>query len=81
MLILHPAAQGLHGAAETAAFRSLPPFPEARAAHLCRLVMMNLLPALVEADLFEFGRAVNELQRIVGDHFAPAQGGRFSSAT
>jgi beta-RFAP synthase len=80
VLILHPAAQGLHGAAEKAAFGSLPPFPEARAAHLCRLVMMSLLPALVEGDLFEFGRAVNELQRIVGDHFAPAQGGRFASA-
>lgn len=80
VLILHPAAQGLHGAAEKAAFRALPPFPEARAAHLCRLVMMNLLPALAEHDLFEFGRAVAELQRIVGDHFAPAQGGRFASA-
>ncbi len=80
VLILHPAAQGLHGAAEKAAFRALPPFPEARAAHLCRLVMMNLLPALAEHDLFEFGRAVAELQRIVGDHFASAQGGRFASA-
>lgn len=80
LLILHPGAQGLHGAAEKAAFRALPPFPEARAAHLCRLVMMSLLPALAERDLFEFGRAVNELQRIVGDHFAPAQGGRFASA-
>ena len=80
VLILHPAAQGLHGASEKAAFRALPPFPEARAAHLCRLVMMNLLPALAERDLFEFGRAVNELQRIVGDHFASAQGGRFASA-
>jgi beta-ribofuranosylaminobenzene 5'-phosphate synthase len=79
ILVLHPSAQGLHGAAEQAAFRALPPFPEARAAHLCRLVMMSLLPALVEVDLFEFGRAVSELQRIVGDHFAPAQGGRFSS--
>jgi beta-RFAP synthase len=79
VLILHPAAQGLHGAAEKAAFRSLPPFPEARAAHLCRLVMMSLLPALAERDLFEFGRAVNELQRTVGDHFASAQGGRFAS--
>jgi beta-RFAP synthase len=79
LLILHPSAQGLHGAAEKAAFRALPPFPEARAAHLCRLVMMSLLPALAEQDLFEFGRAVNELQRIVGDHFAPAQGGRFAS--
>jgi len=81
VLILHPAAHGLHGVAEKTAFRSLAPFPEARVAHLCRLVMMSLLPALAESDLFEFGRAVNELQRIVGDHFAPAQGGRFSSST
>jgi beta-RFAP synthase len=80
VLVLHPGAQGLHGAAEKAAFCALPPFPEARAAHLCRLVMMSLLPALAERDLFEFGRAVAELQRVVGDHFAPAQGGRFASA-
>ncbi|HQR51984.1 MAG TPA: beta-ribofuranosylaminobenzene 5'-phosphate synthase [Burkholderiales bacterium] len=80
LLILHPSAQGLHGAAEKSAFRALPPFPEARAAHLCRLVMMSLLPALAEHDLFEFGRAVQELQRVIGDHFAPAQGGRFASA-
>jgi beta-ribofuranosylaminobenzene 5'-phosphate synthase len=80
VLILHPGAQGLHGAVEKAAFRSLPPFPEARAAHLCRLVMMDLLPALAERDLCEFGRAVAELQRIVGDHFASVQGGRFASA-
>lgn len=79
LLILHPAAQGLHGAAERAAFRALPPFPEARAGYLCRLVLMSLLPALAERDLFEFGRAVSELQRIVGDYFAPAQGGRFAS--
>jgi beta-ribofuranosylaminobenzene 5'-phosphate synthase len=79
ILILHHAAQGLHGVAEKTAFRSLAAFPEARVAHLCRLVMMSLMPAIVESDLFEFGRAVNELQRIVGDHFAPAQGGRFSS--
>jgi len=79
VLILHSAAQGLHGAAEKAAFRSLPPFPEGRAAYLCRLVVMSLLPALAERDLFGFGRAVNELQRTIGDYFAPAQGGRFAS--
>lgn len=79
LLILHAGARGLHGAAEKAAFHALPPFPEARAAHLCRLVMMSLLPALAERDLFAFGRAVQELQRVTGDHFAPAQGGRFAS--
>ena len=28
----------------------------------------------------EFGPAITEVQRIVGDHFAPAQGGRFASS-
>ncbi|MGH6944524.1 MAG: GHMP kinase, partial [Geminicoccaceae bacterium] len=31
------------------------------------------------ADLEGAGRALGEIQRIVGDHFAPAQGGRFAS--
>ncbi|HEX6828992.1 MAG TPA: beta-ribofuranosylaminobenzene 5'-phosphate synthase, partial [Burkholderiales bacterium] len=26
-----------------------------------------------------FGAAIGELQRVVGDHFAPAQGGRYAS--
>jgi predicted sugar kinase len=34
---------------------------------------------LLEQDLDTFGRSIAELQRAVGDHFAPAQGGRFSS--
>ena len=50
VLIFDPAARGLHGASEDAAFRALPPFPEAGGAS-CRLVLMNLLPALAEADL------------------------------
>ena len=28
----------------------------------------------------EFGPSITEVQRIVGDHFAPAQGGRFASS-
>ncbi len=79
LLILHPDRQGLHGAGEKEAFRDLPPFPESVAAHLCRLVTMMALPALAEASIDEFGSAVGELQRAVGDHFAPVQGGRFTS--
>ncbi|NIQ97304.1 MAG: GHMP kinase, partial [Desulfuromonadales bacterium] len=37
------------------------------------------LPALVERDFSRFSRAVAELQRAVGDHFAPFQGGRYAS--
>ncbi|HYG90668.1 MAG TPA: beta-ribofuranosylaminobenzene 5'-phosphate synthase family protein [Azospirillum sp.] len=79
LLILHRDGQGLHGRAENQAFKDLPPFPAERAGHLCRLMVMSALPALAEGDADAFGRAVGELQRAVGDHFAPVQGGRFTS--
>ncbi len=79
LLIFDNRQRGLHGAAEIEAFRRLPPFPAVTAGHLCRLTLMAALPALVEQNLDRFGRAVAELQRIVGDHFAPVQGGRFTS--
>ena len=79
LLIYDRGARGLHGAAETAAFRDLPPPSAETCGHLCRLVLLAALPALAEGDLLRFGAAVTELQRIIGDHFAPAQGGRFTS--
>lgn len=79
MLIFDQRRAGIHGSQEASAFRALPPFPADAAAHLCRLVMMQLLPALAEEDFARFGDAVGTLQRVVGDHFAPAQGGRFTS--
>jgi beta-ribofuranosylaminobenzene 5'-phosphate synthase len=75
LLILDRSRQGVHGAAETEAFARLPRFPESLAAHLCRLVLMRLLPGLIESDLAVFGSAVTEIQAIVGDYFAPVQGG------
>ncbi|KAA2237600.1 hypothetical protein F0L46_10950 [Salinarimonas soli] len=79
VLILDEGARGIHGAQEAEAFRHLPVFPEADAAHLCRLVLMGILPAAAEARLEPFGRGIAELQRRVGDFFAPFQGGRFTS--
>lgn len=79
LLIFDQDRKGVHGGEEKAAFRSLLPFPAEKSAHLCRLTLMQALPALVEADIATFGRAITEIQRVVGDHFAAAQGGRFSS--
>jgi beta-ribofuranosylaminobenzene 5'-phosphate synthase len=67
--------QGVHGQQEVQAFSTLPEFPAELAAHIARLVLMQALPAVAEQDLTSFGAAVSEIQRIVGDHFAPAQGG------
>lgn len=75
ILVLDPQEAGVHGEKETTAFQALPDFPEALAGHLCRLTVMQLLPAIVEADLAAFGSALTELQKIVGAHFSAAQGG------
>lgn len=72
----HP---GLSGAAEAEAFRQLPPPPEREVEQVAHLVLMQLLPALAEGDLIEFGAALTEVQRITGGWFAAAQGGAFAS--
>lgn len=75
LLILDRNAQGVHGDRENQAFAALPEFPDAAAGHLCRLMLMQVLPALHEHDLPSFGAALTEIQQIVGGHFAAAQGG------
>ena len=79
LLLLDPAHQGLSGARERAAFAALPPLDEAVCAELCRLVLMQVLPAVAESDLAAFGAAVTQMQDILGDYFAPAQGARITS--
>lgn len=77
LLIMHRQGknQGVHGETETRAFKELPQFPAPQAAHIARLVLMQALPAVVEQELVPFGQAISEIQEIVGQHFAPAQGG------
>lgn len=81
LLVNDPTATGLHGADEKEAFVVLPPSSPEESGELCRLVLMQALPALAEGALEGFGAAVARIQEIVGDYFAPAQGGRrFTSA-
>jgi beta-RFAP synthase len=81
LIVSDPAAVGLHGADEKEAFVALPASPATESGELCRLVLMQALPALAERDLAAFGAAIGRIQEIVGDYFAPAQGGRrFTSA-
>ena len=78
-VIAIPASRpGLSGAAEVDAFRQLPPAPEREVERVSHLVLMQLLPALADADLTAFGAALTEVQRITGGWFAPAQGGAFA---
>ncbi len=72
--------KGLEKEAETVAFKKLPPMPTEAVGKICRLTMMKLLPATAEKDIENFGAALTQIQNIVGDSFAAAQGGRFSSS-
>ena len=80
LLLLDSRRSGLAGAPERQAFAELPPFTAALAARLCRLTLARLLPAVAEADIDAAGAAIGEIQAAVGDHFAQAQGGRFTSS-
>jgi len=75
ILVFDISDQGLHGSDEIQAFKNLPPFSSDQAARLCYLLMMQGLPALMEANLPLFGDVITQLQNAVGEHFSGAQGG------
>jgi beta-ribofuranosylaminobenzene 5'-phosphate synthase len=79
ILVQDPARSGLHGETERLGLAQLREFGREEAAHLCHLVLMLILPALVERDFASFAHGLSELQRRVGDYFAPVQGGPYSS--
>ena len=81
LLILDSSLPGIHGEEERAAFNRLPEFSSSLAAHLCRHVLMQAMPAIAEQDLAAFGNSIQELQAHVGDYFSPAQGGRYASTS
>jgi beta-RFAP synthase len=76
VLAIPSAEPGLSGPAEEEAFGHLRPDP-GHAALIAQLVLTSLLPGLADRDLTEFGTALTQLQRLVGEAFAPAQGGVF----
>jgi len=79
LLIFDATQPGIHGEQEKLGFNQLPVFSENLAAHLCRYVLMQAMPAIVEKDLTAFGHSIQVLQQHVGDYFAPVQGGRYAS--
>jgi len=79
VLVRPTAAAGLSGAAEERVFDVLPPMGPDAVGRICRLVLMQAAPAVVTDDVAAFGTAVTEIQAVVGEHFAPYQGGLYAS--
>jgi beta-ribofuranosylaminobenzene 5'-phosphate synthase len=76
LLVSDTAHQGVHGAAELQAFRSLQPASN----NLRDMVFKHMVPALQRADLLAFGAYMADLQAYNGAYFAPIQGGHYASA-
>tara|TARA_B100001996_G_C18663399_1_gene593948 strand:- start:1253 stop:2263 length:1011 start_codon:yes stop_codon:yes gene_type:complete len=79
VLLINSREKGIHGQKEYNAFKTLKPFPEDLSEKLCRLVNMVILPSLIEKNFNDFSIAIGKLQKIVGTHFAPIQGGVYSN--
>ena len=78
ILAIAEGAPGISGAGEAEAFATLPAPPEREVERVAHIVLMSLLPALADADLPGFGRALTEVQEITGGWFASVQGGTFA---
>ena len=79
LLVTPPTTAGLSGTDEQSAFHRLAGMPEAATNRLCRLLVMELLPAIVEHKYSEAAEAIYQFGQEVGGYFEPVQGGRFAS--
>jgi beta-RFAP synthase len=71
--------RGLSGGAEKSAIAALPPLPQTVAADICHQVLMRVLPGAAIEEFAPFAAGINRMQQLLGEHFAPAQGGVFTS--
>ena len=78
VLIAPRAGSGISGDDEVAAFRDLPGMSIDATRQLTAIAMMQLLPAVRDADFEEFSRALTAYGHISGEYFASAQGGVFA---
>ncbi len=65
---------GLSGESECQGFTRLGPMPTATTERLCRVLLMELLPALREQDFIAFSAALEDFGQTEGSYFAPVQG-------
>jgi beta-ribofuranosylaminobenzene 5'-phosphate synthase len=70
---------GLSGRKEIQAFSKLPRAPVALVEKISRVLLIQMMPALVEKDIAAFGQAMTRIQLMVGDCFSTIQGGRFAN--
>ena len=70
---------GVFGTEEKSAFDNLSASTPHQSANLCKVIMLETLPALLERDFITFSRGVRLLQTAMIDAFASSQGGSYRS--
>ena len=79
LLVFDKDVEGISGNPEKQIFNELLPMTGEVSGRICRLVLMQVLPALAEKNCVDFGSAITEIQTMVGEHFSDAQNGHYSS--
>jgi beta-ribofuranosylaminobenzene 5'-phosphate synthase len=79
LLLMDERIQGLSGSAEHEAFEDMEAMSADRCGELCRILLMQVLPALVEEQFEPFALGISAIQNAVGDYFARYQSGMYSS--
>jgi len=74
VVVVPEAAEGLSGRTEEGVFGAMAPSVRI-SEEICRLTMVRLMPALIEHDIDEFGRALTAIDRKTGAYFTDVQGG------
>ncbi|CAI8020264.1 Beta-ribofuranosylaminobenzene 5'-phosphate synthase [Geodia barretti] len=62
LLIVMPNCSRIYGDTEVELFRTLCPQPEWVAQKLSHILLLQVLPALIEGDMSNFGKALNDIQ-------------------
>jgi beta-RFAP synthase len=70
--------KGYNGEQEQNAFKKLEPPPGETVAAVSRVVLMQMIPAIIEKDIILFGDAMTCLDSMFGDYWEKIQGGTYS---
>ncbi|UCD45581.1 MAG: kinase [Candidatus Bathyarchaeota archaeon] len=71
-------AQKLSGDVENEAFKKLAPPPDLLVSQISRIILFQLMPAIVEGDIVNFGSAMTSIDYKFGEYWKDVQGGVFS---
>ena len=80
VLVRPRGAAGIWGSEEANEFYRLPPMLHELTANLCALALTEIVPAALEHDFAGASESIGRFGRLVGEYFAPVQGGVIADA-